>query len=186
MYFLLVCTIGRSIFRFVYGIFLVRLSRSMFRTRSPLQERAPYLTSVTSATEGTISTSTLACICRTTPDLLGFCFCFPSFLIAVKLLFRDTSRTRAQVILRPCEVWLLRFLVFSGCIFNPTFSVLRLKSHNMLCNCSSDVAYESTSPASLKFVRQSDSESQIRMPAPFLCHLARSSFSATRDTLFLE
>ena len=56
----------------------------------------------------------------------------------------------------------------------------------MLRNCSSDVAYESTSPASLKFVRQSDSESQIRMPAPFLCHLARSSFSATRDTLFLE
>ena len=54
----------------------------------------------------------------------------------------------------------------------------------MLCNCSSDVAYKSTSSASLKFVRQSDSESQISMPAPFLCHLARSSFSATRNTVF--
>ena len=54
----------------------------------------------------------------------------------------------------------------------------------MLCNGSSDDAYESTSSASLKFVRQSDSESQIRMPAPFLCHLARSSFNATRYTVF--
>ena len=76
-------------------------------------------------------------------------------------------------------------LRLSGCIFNPTFSVLRLKSHNMLCNCSSDVAYKSTSSASLKFVRQPDSESQIRMPAPSLCHLARSSFSATRNTVTL-
>ena len=75
-------------------------------------------------------------------------------------------------------------LRLSGCIFHPTFSVLRLKSHNMLCHCSSDVAYKSTSSASLKFVRQSDSESQIRIPAPFLGHLAKSSFSATRNTVF--
>ena len=33
-------------------------------------------------------------------------------------------------------------------------------------------------------MRQSDSESQIRMSAPFLCHLARSSFNATRNTVF--
>ena len=29
------------------------------------------------------------------------------------------------------ELWLLRILVFLGCVLSPTFSVLRLKSHNI-------------------------------------------------------
>ena len=70
--------------------------------------------------------------------------------------------------------------VSSGWMFNPTFSVLHLKSHNIFCSCSSDVANKSTSSANLKFVSQSDSASPSRMPMPvflplgqvvFQCHL---------------
>ena len=103
IFFLFVQWVEASSVLFFVSIFRVRLSRSMFHTRSsPMWERAPYLASVTCAAEGTHSTSTLACICRTTPKMLEFCFSFPSFLVAEKLLFvRDTSRTLAQVTLRP-------------------------------------------------------------------------------------
>ena len=73
--------------------------------------------------------------------------------------------------------------MFSGWIFSPTFSVFRLRSHIILCSCSSAVDNKSASSANLRFVRQSDPESPNRIPTPFLCQLTRSSFNATCSTV---
>ena len=101
LYFLLVGTMGRSIFRFAKSI---NLSCSFLKVHVPHAQP--------NVGESTIFNKRNLCCrgydldvnscCRTTPKLLGFCFCCPSFLVAEKLLFvQATSRTLAQVILRP-------------------------------------------------------------------------------------
>ena len=55
------------------------------------------------------------------------------------------------------ELWLQRIFVFPGCILSPTFSALRLKSHNIFWSCSFGDEKRSTSSANLMFVKQSRS-----------------------------
>ena len=67
--------------------------------------------------------------------------------------------------------------------FQPNLFCAQLKSHNIFCSCSRDVAIKNTSSANLKFVRQSDSASPSCMPMPFFRQLIRSSFNATCSTV---
>ena len=70
-------------------------------------------------------------------------------------------------------LWLLRIFVLSQWIFNPTLSVLCLKSHIIFWSCTCDVENRSTSSAKRRFVRQSDSQSPSTCP----CLLSFASVS---------
>ena len=74
--------------------------------------------------------------------------------------------------------------VLSGWSFNPTHSVLCLKSHIIFWSCTSEVENRSTSRAKRRFARQSDSLSPSRKPMPFdFCQRSTSSFSAIWSTI---